>query len=117
MCSHRAVVAHVSGFSPADTNLAVVVSFSNDLRQQHNSQMRALKTEVELPSFLRVFRILFAPRREGVPHSSRTFVWVRMRATLMHSTQYSRLFQHVCNFLGVKTFKRNESECMDRYVM
>ena len=26
----------------------------------------------------------------------------RTRATLMHSTQQSRLFQHVCEFLGVK---------------
>ena len=46
LCSRPCRVAHVSDLSPADAILAVVAIFSNDLWQQHSTQMRTLKTEV-----------------------------------------------------------------------
>ena len=79
--------------SPADTIVAAVATFSNDLWRQHNIQMRALMTDVELPSIHSegqlemgrvilkdtVCRILFA----------RLSRFVRTRATKMHSTIFS----------------------------
>ena len=84
---------------------AVVATFSNDdlataqlsnesIEDQSGASIHS-EEHVDMGCVIftdRVFRILLA----------RLSRFVRTRATLMHSTQYSRLLQHVCKFRGVK---------------